>query len=394
MNPTCILDADLNKLHTCTSNWLSSRVIASIAIIMTLGPANALRYTLPPYGKAMLGKGSYKGPTRLWPSRSRESLEQLHEPSLRHEARLLQLLRGQAAIPAVYGYGHLEHFEYMSTELLGQSVAELRKDGAGVGLAALQHIHSLGIVHRDIKPENFLCPLDDLSTIKLIDFGISKPFSRDQSTARSKYDPLAERGHIVGTLYWASLNSHKGEDLAPRDVIESLAFTALFLLRGNLPWKPRPRLESQVRSQEIVRIMKSVCSGPNLSAGFPSEFGELLTYSRSLTFDQFPDHCALRSSFTSLADRLGLSLDDGPLDCTPCYPQTTNPIPDELTVSIPDEDEDGYGDDDLGEDSYYGTDIDWDKEVTLPTEQEAELDSIIRPIEECIGISRFGVERE
>ncbi|KAI6026988.1 putative casein kinase-1 hhp1 [Pisolithus marmoratus] len=407
MNPTCILDADLNQLLVLRIGFLSC-VIAYIAVIMTLGPTSALRYTLPPYGKAMLGKGSYsivykateEGSDKAVALKKSRVSRTVTRPSLRHEARLLQLLRGQAAIPAVYGYGHLEHFEYMSMELLGQSVAELRKDGASVGvntvirvvdqaLAALQHIHSLGIVHRDIKPENFLCPLDDPSTIKLIDFGISKPFSREQSTARSKYDPLAERRHIVGTLYWASLNSHNGEDLAPRDDIESLAFTTLFLLRGNLPWKPRPRLESQVRSQEIVRIMKSVCSGPNLSAGFPSEFGELLTYSRSLTFDQFPDHGALRNSFTSLADRLGLSLDDGPLDWTPCYPKTTNPIPDEPTVSIPDEDEDGYGDDDLGEDSYYGTDIDiWDrqgerdKDVTLPAEQEAELDSIIRPIEE------------
>lgn len=73
-------------------------------------------------------------------------------------------------------------------ELLGPSVAQLQKDGAGVkvqsvirvvdqALAALQHIHSLGIVYRDIKPENFLCALDDPSTIKLIDFGISSLFA-------------------------------------------------------------------------------------------------------------------------------------------------------------------------------------------------------------------------
>jgi serine/threonine protein kinase len=71
----------------------------------------------------------------------------------------------------------------------------------------LQHIHSLGIVHRDIKPENILCTLDDASTIKIIDFGISKPFSRGEP---SKYDPLKERRQIVGSLYWASLNSHNG----------------------------------------------------------------------------------------------------------------------------------------------------------------------------------------
>lgn len=53
-------------------------------------------------------------------------------PTLRHEIRVLEFLKGQAAIPAVYGYGQLEHFECMAMELLGPSIAEQQKDGAGV----------------------------------------------------------------------------------------------------------------------------------------------------------------------------------------------------------------------------------------------------------------------
>jgi serine/threonine protein kinase len=257
-------------------------------------------------------------------------------------------------------------------------------------------------VHRDIKPENLLCAFDDASTIKIIDFGIYKPFSRGQP---SKYDPLKDRRHIVGSLYWASLTSHNGvgectpclaavasfvlisiqhvADLAPRDDIESLAFVALFLLRGNLPWKPRPRLESQLHSQEVVRLMKLGCSGPILSTGFPNEFGGVLTYSRSLRFDQLPDYGGVRRSFASLANRLGYSPDSGPLNWTPCYPEITNLILDEPEILISDEEEDDASDDDLGEDSYYGMDIDiWerqgerDKDVTLCAIQKAELDSI------------------
>lgn len=130
--------------------------------------------------------------------------------------------------------------------------------------------------------------------------------------------------------------------------------------------------------------MKLSCSGLILSTGFPNEFSEMLNYSRSLKFDQLPDYGAVRRSFTSLAKRLGYSPDSGPLNWTPCYPQTTNLIPD---VLIPDKEEDDDSDDDsdddLGEDSYYGMDIDiWerqgerDKDVTLSAKQEAELDSI------------------
>jgi len=42
---------------------------------------------------------------------------------------------------------------------------------------ALEYIHSQKIAHRDIKPENFmLYKHDDLTCIKMIDFGLSKDF--------------------------------------------------------------------------------------------------------------------------------------------------------------------------------------------------------------------------
>lgn len=39
---------------------------------------------------------------------------------------------------------------------------------------SLNYIHSMNIIHRDIKPENILIPsYDDLSTLKMADFGLS-----------------------------------------------------------------------------------------------------------------------------------------------------------------------------------------------------------------------------
>ena len=44
-------------------------------------------------------------------------------------------------------------------------------------LSALRHCHSKKICHRDLKPENFLYDTIELdSTLKLIDFGVSKIF--------------------------------------------------------------------------------------------------------------------------------------------------------------------------------------------------------------------------
>jgi len=53
------------------------------------------------------------------------------------------------------------------------------KEAAQTGkemLAAVQHLHNLGIAHRDLKPENLLCTSKDKTNvhIKLTDFGLSK----------------------------------------------------------------------------------------------------------------------------------------------------------------------------------------------------------------------------
>jgi len=176
-------------------------------------------------------------------------------------------------------------------------------------------------------------------------------------------------------------------DLSARDDVESLAFVALFLLRGNLPWMPRPRLESHTRSDEIVRIIKLTCSGTVLSTGLRSEFGELLTYSRTLNFNQLPDYKSLGQLCMNVAERMGCSLNAGPLDWTPSYPETTNLNQPEPEVLIPNEDDEDDDQDyyDLGRDSYFGSDVSlWDgrqgerdKVLTLPTKQEAEFDALI-----------------
>ncbi|KAI5987068.1 kinase-like domain-containing protein [Pisolithus albus] len=184
-----------------------------------------------------------------------------------------------------------ENFEHISMELVGPSAAQLHKDGAGttpktvirivdqaVSLnlnptrvtlskflsSVLEHIHSLGIVHGDIKPDNFLCTLDDPSRIKLIDFGISKPFACDKSTAPKEYDPLKERQHIIGTLYCASLNSHgegRCSNVGPWKLALETSTThgVPTTFTGDRPSRETPR------------------SGPDLSAGFPKGFDELLT---------------------------------------------------------------------------------------------------------------------
>jgi serine/threonine protein kinase len=43
-------------------------------------------------------------------------------------------------------------------------------------LMALEEVHRKNIVHRDLKPENLIFANEDLSTVKITDFGLSTKF--------------------------------------------------------------------------------------------------------------------------------------------------------------------------------------------------------------------------
>jgi calcium-dependent protein kinase len=69
-------------------------------------------------------------------------------------------------------------------------------------MSAINYCHSHGVCHRDIKPENILfSSIEEDSTLKLIDFGLSKVFSAKNHKMSS----------IVGTTYYMAPEVTKGE---------------------------------------------------------------------------------------------------------------------------------------------------------------------------------------
>ncbi len=85
-------------------------------------------------------------------------------------------------------------------------------------------------MHRDIKPDNFRVRED--GTIVLIDFGISCEYWKND-----KHIPFSDGKGLRGTPFYASINSHRGEELSRRDDIFSLFYTFLYLIEKNLPWQ-------------------------------------------------------------------------------------------------------------------------------------------------------------
>lgn len=97
--------------------------------LLVITTATALKYKLAPYGKAMVAKGAYvsspacplpsmlifrngqsivykateqRSGTQVAVKKSRVS-KTVKRPTLQHEIRVLQFLKGHSAIPAVYG---------------------------------------------------------------------------------------------------------------------------------------------------------------------------------------------------------------------------------------------------------------------------------------------------
>ena len=155
----------------------------------------------------------------------------------RQEAELLGRLDHPHILP-VYDAGEHEGrpylvMKYMSdgrtlrTQLSGQPWPLNRAVKVVRQVAeALDAAHQAGVVHRDIKPSNILVT-PDLRCL-VFDFGIAKPFRRDENTTGS--------GLVVGTPEFMSPEQCKGDKIDHRSDIYSLGVMTYQMLTGHVPF--------------------------------------------------------------------------------------------------------------------------------------------------------------
>lgn len=153
--------------------------------------------------------------------------------SIENEVRALATLR-HSSIPQIVAMGMFKGYKFIVIPYFKLSVVQLllyNKDYFTSKVVAaiawnivdvLKTIHSVNMIHRDIKPENIM--IDTNSKIYLVDFGMCV------------YRSEVAKGQIRGTLRYASINTHKGNLVGPRDDLESLGYLLVFLLMKTLPW--------------------------------------------------------------------------------------------------------------------------------------------------------------
>ncbi|QRW06921.1 casein kinase [Ceratobasidium sp. AG-Ba] len=150
---------------------------------------------------------------------SRVSLR-IKRPILQHEAAILKLLAGHEAIPILYAYGRIEHFELIAMELFHKSLGDIVKTDGPLPLSAvltitnqmlsgLEHLKDHGLVHRDIKPDNILQKIPGSWNVCLIDFGLAYPQAAPTSQTRGDDMQIGSSPKVFGTIAFASLNAHK-----------------------------------------------------------------------------------------------------------------------------------------------------------------------------------------
>ncbi|KAG1889911.1 kinase-like domain-containing protein [Suillus subluteus] len=221
--------------------------------------------------------------------------------SLEHKNNVLLQLGDTAGIPHVHWFGREDSYDALVLDCLGQSLESVFKvhqhsfsRNTVVFIACqivchLQYIHSKYFIHRDLKPNNILIRTgQDAHRIYLVDFGISQQFRYPRTHHHIAFKQTAS---LTGTPAFTPINSHAGMELGRRDDIESFAYILIYLFRGSLPWLHC----SGISDNEIIEMK---CDTTNLCQGLPDEVERILTYSRSLSFDEKPDytllHCLLR----------------------------------------------------------------------------------------------------
>lgn len=111
--------------------------------------------------------------------------------------------------------------------------------------AAVAHAHRNLVIHRDLKPSNVLVTEEGI--LKLLDFGIAKIFSAEESAQRSDQTATALRLMTPG---YASPEQVRGENIATSSDIYSLGVLLYKLLTGHHPYRFAKNLP-----QEIERVV-------------------------------------------------------------------------------------------------------------------------------------------
>lgn len=246
----------------------------------------------------------------------------IKHPQVEYENKIYEIVMGHSNIPNIHACFKEGEYNVLVMDMLGASLEDLlkeRHDGvfslqtalfiAIQLINALQHLHDCDFVHRDVKPENFLVgTYHTTSIVYLIDMGLVKRFRHNgYHIVKRQNKPL------VGTVRYASLDTHRGIEQSRKDDMESLGYMLVYLLKGSLPWQD-VRANSVSEKYEKIHRIKETTTLEELCADLPDEFCSYLQLCRDTQFDERPDYVKMRQLFGDLVEKRGFCYHDNVYD--------------------------------------------------------------------------------
>jgi len=199
------------------------------------------------------------------------------------EAKLLASLN-HPNIAAIHGLEDANGVRFLVLELIpGDTLAERVARGPlavedalrfGRQIAeALEVAHSNGVLHRDLKPANVKVTPD--GTVKVLDFGLAKPFAADSSSTSLSLSPTittarTREGVILGTAAYMSPEQARGRAVDKRTDIWALGCVLFEMLSG------RQVFGGETASDTIASILKSPPDWTALPGTTPLRVRELV----------------------------------------------------------------------------------------------------------------------
>ena len=137
---------------------------------------------------------------------------------------------------------------------------------------ALELAHAKGVVHRDLKPANVVLVMaNDRFTVKVVDFGIAKILSSDDSPG------LTKTGEIFGSPLYMSPEQAESGIISGRSDQYSLGCLFYECLTGAPPHIGKTSIETLIKHRtEVPRSLKEASLGSDFSANTQAIVGRLL----------------------------------------------------------------------------------------------------------------------